>query len=147
MGGRRTSAYSHSSAFGLGDFHVPGNDREALPGHLAKRHQTILNNRAQFVDTAISVAAASSSFSSTNQARLFGVGSTWIFWVEMLEFDPRIFGGELTIEVGNFAIAGIPPGRGVFDQGRLVGDLAIQTLPGQHIQFDLRHVQPASMLR
>ena len=75
------------------------------------------------------------------------MASTLIFWVEMLELDPRIFGGELPVDVGLFTIACILPGCGLVDQGRLVGDPAIQTLPSQYIQFDLRHIQPASMLR
>ncbi len=47
-----------------------------------------------------------------------GVASLLIFGVEMLELDPCIFGGELPVNVGLFATAGILPGCGFADQGR-----------------------------
>jgi tetratricopeptide (TPR) repeat protein len=67
-------------------------------------------------------------------------------WVQMLELDAGVLGGEPPVDPATGPVARRLPGCDLPFQGRLVGQAAVQTLLGQHGQLDLGHVQPASML-
>jgi Voltage gated chloride channel len=67
-------------------------------------------------------------------------------WVEMLELDAGVLGGEAPVDPATGPVARRLPGCDLPFQGRLVAQAAVQALLGQHGQLDLGHVQPAAML-
>src|SRR5512132_3417610 len=67
-------------------------------------------------------------------------------WVEVLELDAGIGGGEAPVDPAAGGIAGGLPGGDFAFQRRPVGQPPVQALLGQHAQLDLGHVQPAAML-
>ena len=75
------------------------------------------------------------------------MASTLIFWVQVLEFGPCVFGSKLPIDPGLFAVALVLPSGGLVDQRLLVGDPAGKALAGEDVQFDFRHIEPTAVLR
>src|SRR5260370_3826270 len=64
----------------------------------------------------------------------------------MLEFDASISGGEALVDTEGLSIAlGLPSSPLAFEFGARA-DATIQTLPGEHREFDLGHVQPTAVL-
>src|SRR5215207_3314422 len=67
-------------------------------------------------------------------------------WVEMLELDAGVLGGEPPVDTTTGPVARHLPGCDLLLRGRLVGQAAVQALLGQHGQLELGHVQPAAVL-
>jgi hypothetical protein len=58
--------------------------------------------------------------------------------VEVLQLDAGILSGEAPVDATASSIAGRLPRRDIPLQGRLVGQPAVQALPGQHDQLRVR---------
>src|SRR3954451_7955616 len=67
-------------------------------------------------------------------------------WVEMLEFDARVGGGEAPVDAVPRGIAVGDPGGHFLLDGRPVGQATVEALALQDAQLDLGHVEPTAML-
>ena len=72
--------------------------------------------------------------------------SVLYWWVEGLELDAGILGGEAPVHPYCVPVALLLPRSHLPPQSALVGNTAVQALPGHHPDFDLRHIQPTAML-
>ncbi len=58
----------------------------------------------------------------------------------------RLVGGREIGEVGEIGIALLLPGSDFIDEGRFVGDAAVETLGGQDAEFGFCEVKPTAVL-
>ena len=65
--------------------------------------------------------------------------SVLYWWVEGLELDAGILGGEAPVHPYCVPVALLLPRSHLPPQSALVGNTAVQALPGHHPDFDLRH--------
>ena len=72
--------------------------------------------------------------------------SVLYWWVEGLELDAGIRGGEAPVHPYCVPVALLLPRSHLPPQSALVGNTAVQALPGHHPDFDLGHIQPTAML-
>src|ERR1022692_417309 len=66
-------------------------------------------------------------------------------WVQSLQLNAGIDGGELPIRLGVVLIPGAYAGGDFLDQGLLVSDPPIETLRRQHAEFGFGHIQPTAV--
>src|SRR6478609_8612142 len=66
--------------------------------------------------------------------------------VQLAELDASVRRGELPVYTDLALIPLLFPGRHLSAQLFATADAPVQTLPRQHAQLDLRHVQPTAML-
>ena len=66
-----------------------------------------------------------------NRALLLSVGSTLIFWVQMLQFYSSVLGFELPIDFGVFAVSLFLPGSGFVRKRLFVGKAGGSKAPAQ----------------
>src|SRR5512132_1513689 len=88
----------------------------------------------------------SNPLSAPRIARPASSSSALSCWVEVLELDAGVFGGEPPVDPATGPVARRLPSRDLPLQGRPVGQATVQALSGQHGQLDLGHVQPAAVL-
>ena len=67
--------------------------------------------------------------------------------VQTTQFDARIIGRELPVDLGSTKVAIAFPSGSFVRQPSPVVDPARQTLPSEHAQFAFGNVQPASVFR
>src|SRR5436305_5072254 len=67
-------------------------------------------------------------------------------WVEMLELDASIFGGEAPVHPSCRPVPCLFPGGDLALERLRVGQPAVQALRRQDCQLDFRRVQPAPVL-
>src|SRR5438067_12024333 len=66
-------------------------------------------------------------------------------WIQVLEFDTRILGGETPINGGVRVIALLLPSPNPLLCLLKAGDAPSQALSSQHREFNLGHIQPTAM--
>ena len=67
--------------------------------------------------------------------------------VQAAQFDARVMGRELPVDLGSTKVAIAFPGGNLVRQALPVVDPARQALPSEHTQFAFGDVQPASVFR
>ena len=66
--------------------------------------------------------------------------------LQPFEFDAGFGSCELPVRFGVMFVSIFFPGGDFLEQGRLIGNSTSETLGGEHAEFGLGHVQPASVL-
>src|SRR5215216_4893960 len=66
-------------------------------------------------------------------------------WVDAMEFDAGLRGGEAPVHRRLRLVALLLPGRDLAGQGRAVADAPVQALAAQDRQLDLGLIEPTAM--